>query len=113
VGWLGRLTAPEELLAAILRLVPDSPALDLVPRQVPHDHDKAYSPERAALLLSALRTVVLVSLLWRALATPPADPSPLRWLLWVQFQAFPRPIGLDEGIPSPAFHIDRRGPPGA
>lgn len=113
VGWLGRLTAPEGLLAAILRLVADSPAIDLVPRQVPQDHDKAYSAERAALLLSALRTVVLVCLLWRALRTPPADASPLRWLLWVQFRAFPRPIGLREGIASPAFHIDRRGPPSA
>jgi hypothetical protein len=113
VGWLGRLTAPEDLLAAIVRLVPDSPAIDLVPRDVPQDHDKAYSAERAALLLSALRTVVLISLLWRALPTPSADPSPLRWLLWVQFRAFPRPIGLREGIASPAFHIDRRGPPSA
>lgn len=113
VGWLGRLTAPEDLLAAIVRLVPDSPAIDLVPRDVPQDHEKAYSAERAALLLGALRTVVLISLLWRALPTPSADPSPLRWLLWVQFRAFPRPIGLREGIASPAFHIDRRGPPSA
>lgn len=114
VGWLGRLTAPEELLAAILRLVPDSPAIDLVPRHVRQDHhDKAYSLERDALLLSALRTVVLVALLWRALPVPAADPSPLRWLLWVRFQAFPRPIALGEGARSPAFHIDRRGPPGA
>ena len=113
VGWLGRLRAPEDLLAAIVRLVPDSPAIDLVPRQVPQDHDKAYSAGRAALLLSGLRTVVLISLLWRALPTPPADPSPLRWLLWVQLRAFPRPIGLREGIASPAFHIDRRGPPSA
>jgi hypothetical protein len=113
VGWLGRLTAPEEVLAAILRLVPDSPAIDLVPRHVPQDHDKAYSPERAEVLLRALRTAVLVALLWRVLPTPPADASPLRWLLWVQFQAFGRPIGLREGIASPAFHIDRRGPPSA
>jgi transposase-like protein len=113
VGWLGRLTAPEDLLAAIVRLVPDSPAIDLVPRDVPQDHDKAYSAERAALLLGGLRTVVLICLLWRALPTPPADPSPLRWLLWVQFRAFPRPIGLGEGVASPAFHIDRRGPPSA
>jgi transposase-like protein len=113
VGWLGRLTAPEDLLAAIVRLVPDSPAIDLVPRDVPQDHDKAYSAERVALLLGALRTVVLICLLWRALPTPPADPSPLRWLLWVQFRAFPRPIGLGEGVASPAFHIDRRGPPSA
>ena len=113
VGWLGRLTAPENLLAAIVRLVPDSPAIDLVPRHVPQDHDKAYSAERATLLLGALRTVVLISLLWRALPTPPADPSPLRWLLWVQFRAFPHPIGLGEGIASPAFHVDRRGPPSA
>jgi hypothetical protein len=113
VGWLGRLTAPEELLAAIARLAPDSPAIAMVPRHVPQDHEKAYSPQRAALLLRALRTAVLVSLLWRALPAPAGDPSPLRWLLWVQFQAFPHPIGLREGIRSPAFHIDRRGPPSA
>lgn len=114
VGWLGRLAAPEQVVAAIMRLDPRSPAVDLVPRSVPRDqHDKAYSPERAAVLLSALRTLVLISLLSRALPVPPADPSPLRWLLWVQFLVFRRPIGLRERTRSPAFHIDRRGPPGA
>lgn len=113
VDRLGRLSAPEALLAAIMRLDPGSPAIDLVPRQVPQDHEKAYLPERAALLLSALRTVVLISLLCRTLSVPPADPSPLRWLLWLQFQAFPHPIGWLETARSPAFHIDRRGPPGA
>jgi hypothetical protein len=113
VGWLGQLAAPGQLIAAIARVDADSPAVSVVPRDVPQDHDKAYSPERAALLLSALQTVVLISLLSRALGVPPADPSPLRWLLWVQFRAFPRPISLREGVRSPAFHIDRRGPPGA
>jgi hypothetical protein len=113
VGWLGRLSGPEPILAAIMRLNPDSPASGLVPRQVPQDHEKAYSPERAAVLLSALRTVALISLLWRTLSVPPCDASPLRWLLWVEFQSFPRPIGLREGVRSPAFHIDHRGPPGA
>jgi hypothetical protein len=30
-----------------------SPAIDLVPRTVPQDHEKAYSPERADVLLRA------------------------------------------------------------
>jgi hypothetical protein len=113
VGWLGRLAAPEQILAVIMRLEPDSPASELLPRRVAQDHEKAYSPERAATLLSALRTVAVISLLWRTLSTPPSDPSPLRWLLWVQFQSFPHPVGLGEGAASPAFHIDHRGPPGA
>lgn len=112
VGWLGRLHAPEQLMAAVMCLQPSSPALDLVPRYVPQDHEKAYTAERAALLLSALRTVVLIALLCRTLSAPPADPSPLRWVLWVHFQAFPRPIGLSETARSPAIHIDHRGPPG-
>lgn len=111
VGWLGGLIAAEKLLAVITRLDSGSPAVSLVPRSVRQDHDKAYSPERAEVLLHALRTTVLVCLLARVLPVPPADPSPLRWLLWAQFQAFPRPIGLDEDVRSPAFHIDWRGPP--
>lgn len=111
VRWLSRLVQPEELLAAILRFDSDSPALTLVPRAVPQDHEKAYSPARAEQLLRAFRTIVLVALLSRALPVAPVDPSPLRWLLWVQFQAFPQPIGLDDDVRSPAFHIDRRGPP--
>jgi transposase-like protein len=112
VGWLGRVHPPEELLAAVMRLSPSSPALELVPRHVPQDHDKAYSLERAALLVSAYRTVVLIALLCRTLSAPPADPSPLRWLLWVHFRAFPHPISLRERARSPAIHIDHRGPPG-
>ena len=112
VGWLGHLVPPEELLAAIVRFDSESPAVSLVPRAVPQDdHDKAYTAERAERLLQALRTIVLIALLSRALPVPPADPSPLRWLLWVQFQAFPHPIGLRDEVRSPAFHIDRRGPP--
>lgn len=112
VGWVGRLAAPEELLAAITRIDGDSPALDLVPREVPQDHEKAYSPERAELLLRAYRTLVLVCLLARVICFPPVDPSALRWLLWTQLRTFPRPIRLHEAR-SPAFHIDRRGPPDA
>ena len=112
VGWLGRVHPPEQLLAEVMRLQPSSPALDLVPREVVQDHDKAYTQERAALLLSALRTVVLIALLSRTLSAPPSDPSPLRWLLWVHFRAFPSPIGLRERVRSPAIHIDQRGPPG-
>lgn len=112
VGWLGLVYRPEELLAAVVRRDSGSPALELVPRQVPQDHDKAYTPERAALLLTALRTTVLVAVLARTLSAPPADPSPLRWLLGVEFRSFPRPIGLRERARSPAIHIDHRGPPG-
>lgn len=112
VGWLGRVHPPEQLLAAVMGLQAASPALDLVPRQVPQDHDKAYTKERAALLVAAYRTVVLIALLYRTLSAPPADPSPLRWLLWVHYQTFPQPIGLRERARSPAIHIDHRGPPG-
>ena len=113
VGWLGRLTPPGPILAAIVRLDNDSPAASLVPRVVPQDHEKAYSTERAELLLRALRSVVLICALARVLRVPPADSSPLRWFLWAQFQVFPRPIGLREAVESPAFYIDRRGPPDA
>jgi hypothetical protein len=112
VGWLGRLASLEEILAAIVRLDYDSPALDLVPQSVPQDHEKAYSRERAEVLRRAYQTIVLVCLLARGMSVPPMDPSPLRWFLWAALQVFPQPIRLDE-VRSPAFHIDRRGPPKA
>ena len=112
VGWLGRLAAPEEILAAILRTAGDSPALDFVPREVPQDHEKAYSPERAQILLRAYRTLVLIGLWARALWVPPSDPSSLRWFLWTQRRGPRGPQGQREAR-SPAFHIDRRGPPDA
>lgn len=113
VGWLGRLVPPEEILGAIVRMDGASPALDLVPRAVPQDHRKAYSSERAAVLLRAYRTLVLLCLLTRVMRCPPAEPSALRWFLWAAFQVFPRPIRLGEAARSPAFDIDRRGPPDA
>lgn len=113
VEWLGHLVAPEEILAAIVRIDGASPALDLVPRAVPQDHEKAYSTQRGEVLLRAYRTLVLLCLLARVMLCPPADPSPLRWFLWVAFRAVPRPIRLSEGTRSPAFDIDRRGPPDA
>lgn len=113
VGWLGRLTPPEEILSAILHMDGASPALNLVPRTVPEDHRKAYAPARAAVLLRAYRTLVLLCLLARVMRCAPADPSPLRWFLWTAFQTVPRPIRLGEGARSPAFDIDQRGPPDA
>ena len=113
VGWLGRLAAPEESLGAVMRTVGDSPALDFVPREVPQDHEKAYSPKRAELLLRAYRTLVLICLLARTLWVPPSDPSPLRWFLWTWRQSPRHPTRRDEEAQSPAFHIDRRGPPDA
>jgi hypothetical protein len=113
VGRLGRLAAPEEILAAVVRLAGDSPALDFVPREVPQDHDKAYSPGRAEILLCAYRTLVLICLLARTVSVPALDPSPLRWFLWTSSQGLRAPAQPREGARSPAFHIDRRGPPDA
>lgn len=111
VGWLGRLAAPEEILAAILRTAGDSPALDFVPREVPQDHEKAYSPERAEILLRAYRALVLICLWARTMCVPPSDPSSLRWFLWTRRR---EPPASHRGeARSPAFHIDRRGPPDA
>lgn len=112
VGWIGGLVAPEEILAAIVRMAGDSPALGLVPREVPQDHEKAYSLDRAELLLRAYRTLVLVCLLARAICLPPADPSLLRWFLRAVI-GLRSPIRLDGEGRSPAFHIDWRGPPDA
>jgi hypothetical protein len=113
VTWLGRLTPPEEVLATILILDAASPARDLVPRAVPQQHQKAYAPARAAVLLQAYRTLVLLCLLARGLRCVPADPSPLRWFLWAAFQTVPRPIRLRDRARSPPFDIDGRGPPAA
>jgi hypothetical protein len=108
VGWLGGLASPEEILAAIVRMDAVSPALSLVPRVVPQDHRKAYSPERANVLLRAYRVLVLLCLLARVMCVAPADPSPLRWFLWAVFRAYPRPIGLREAlVPAVSYRLAR------
>lgn len=110
VGWLGQLVAPEELLAAIMRVESDSPAVSLVPREVPQDdHDKAYTPERARRLLRAFRTMVLIELLSRALSVPPADPSALRWLLFGAVPGVPAPDqpGRADTVPGLLYRLAR------
>jgi hypothetical protein len=111
VGWLGGLVAPEEILAAIMGTAGDSPALHFVPRAVPQDHEKAYSSVRADILLRAYRTLVLICLLARAMCVPPSDPSSLRWFLWTCRPSLRGPTRHHDEARSPAFHIDRRGPP--
>lgn len=113
VGWLGRLVGPAEVLAAIVGTASDSPAIDFVPREVPQDHEKAYTPKRAEILLRVYRTLVLICVLARTMCVPPSDPSPLRWFLWTRRQGTRGPRRLRDAARSPAFHIDRRGPPDA
>jgi hypothetical protein len=113
VGWLGSLVVPEEILAAIVRTSGNLAAIDFVPRAVPQDHDKAYSRERAEVLLRAYRTLVLICVLARTLWVPPSDPSPLRWFVWTHRQRLRPAGGHGKGVRSPAFDIDPRGSPGA
>ena len=112
IGWLAGLVVPGELAAEAARLDPSAPIAELIPRSVPQDHHKAYSPERAVVLLRALQVLVAVALLARSQPVPPSDPSPLRWFLAARFRLFRVKGLLTRPGWSPALHMEERRSPG-
>lgn len=112
IGWLAGLVVPAELTAEAARLDPSAPIAELIPHSVPQDHRKAYSPERAAVLLRALQVLVAVALLARSRPVPPSDPSPLRWFLATRFRSFRLKGLLTRPGWSPALHMEERRSPG-
>lgn len=112
IGWLAGLVPPAVVAAEAARLDPSTPIAELIPRVVPQNHAKAYSPERESVLLRALQVLVAVASLARAQSIPPADPSPLRWFLTTRFRAFRLKGLVTRPGWSPALHIEESRSPG-
>jgi transposase-like protein len=111
VGWMAELGEPASVIAATARIDPDTPAADLVPREVPQDHPKAQSVARHRALLRALQLLVALALFARAQAHPPDDPSALRFWLVARFRAVGQLALLTRPGFSPPLENPARGPP--
>lgn len=112
VGWLGKLLLPAALIAELSRIDSRVRAAELMPRAVPQDHPKAYSPARAALLLSALQLLAAVGLYAHVQPHPPDDPSPLRFWLMSRFLAFRAVALVSRPGFSPPLPDEVHGPAG-
>lgn len=112
VGWISGLLAARALLAEAERLSGSGQSVALMPREVPADHRKAYSPERERALLEAFEGLCALAVWSRAQPTPPLDPSPLRSWLVERFQAFREVHRLAPANPSPPLEGRPTGPPG-
>jgi hypothetical protein len=111
VGWLASLLAAPQLLAEAERLYATGLSAGLIPCSVPEDHAKAYSPERAKVLLGAFQGLAALALWSRAQPVPPEDPSPLRFWLIQRFLAFRRIEHLVGRHQSPPMPVEETGPP--
>jgi hypothetical protein len=111
VGWLAGLLAAPQILAEAERLAPSGESPHLIPRSIPEDHAKAYSPERGQALLGAFQGLVALVLWSRAQPAPPADPSPLRFWLADRFLAFRQIEHLGARRASPPKPVEETGPP--
>lgn len=110
-GWLASLLAAPDLLAEAERLCGAGQAASVVPREVPQDHFKAYSPERERVLLRGFQGLVALAVWTRAQPAPPDDPSPLRFWLNERFRAFHEIHPLVPPDPSPPLPVGGTGPP--
>jgi len=111
VGWLASLLAAPQILAEAEHLAPSGESAGLIPRSVPEDHAKAYSPERGKGLLGAFQGLVAVAVWSRAQPAPTVDPSPLRFWLVERFHAFRQIERLNARHSSPPVPIEETGPP--
>jgi hypothetical protein len=111
VGWLAFVVQARGLLAEAERLSGSGQSAALIPRNVPQDHEKAKSAERAATLLDAYQAACALAVWSRSQPVPPADPSPLRFWLVERFLAFHELHLLTAPRPSPRSPEDATGPP--
>lgn len=111
VGWIAGLLAAPQLLAEAEGLCGTGLSAGLIPRSVPQDHAKAYSPERASVLLAGFQGLTAVALWSRAQPVPPEDESPLRFWLVQRFLAFRRIEHLVAPRQSPPLPVEETGPP--
>lgn len=111
VGWPVGLLVAGEFVAQAARFSGSGNCAALIPRVVPQDHEKAYSPERSAVLLRAFQGLSAVAIWARAQLVPPQDPSPLRFWLTLRFLAVREVHYLVRAIQSPPLPVDETGPP--
>lgn len=105
VGWIAALVSPAALLAQAARLGAGSGAdPSQLPRTVPAAA-RARSPRRAYVVQQAAHVLIALALLQRAQPEPPADPSPLRGWLVVEFVAFRRLAWVTRRGFSPPLNI--------
>jgi hypothetical protein len=78
IGSLAVIAEPAALLAEAERQRSTGESAALIPREVPQSHIKAYSRNRAGVLLLALQTLCALGVWARSLVVPAADPSALR-----------------------------------
>jgi len=112
VGWSAGLVKAPAVLAEAERLGGSGQSASLVPREVPQDHPKAYSPERERTLVDAFQGLVALAVWSRAQPLPPNDSSPLRFWLAERFRAFRELHRLVPRHPSPPLPVEGTGPPG-
>lgn len=111
VGWVARFLEAAQLLSEAELSTGGGQSVTLIPREVPQDHEKAYSPARAEVLLRAFQGVSALVAWARAQVAPPDDPSPLRFWLLMRFLVF-REMHPQVGVPqSPPLPVAPRGPP--
>ena len=111
VGWLAFVVQARVLLAEAERLSGSGQSAALIPREVPQDHEKAKSAERAATLLAAYQAASALVAWSRSQPVPPPDPSPLRFWLVERLLAFRELHLLMASGPSPRSPEDATGPP--
>jgi len=111
VGWIAGLLAARDLLAAAECLSCTGQSAALMPREVPEDHRKAYSPERAKTLLDAFQGLCALAVWSRAQPAPCGDPSPLRTWLVDRFRTLGEIHPLTAAISSPPLEERSTGPP--
>jgi hypothetical protein len=111
VGWTARFLSAPQLLSEAERSSGGGQSVAVIPRQVPQDHAKAYSPERTVLLLQAFQGLSALIAWARAQVAPPDDPSPLRFWLISQFLTFREIYYQISVIQSPPLPVEPRGPP--
>jgi hypothetical protein len=111
VEWLSAAVQARLLLAEAERLSGAGQSAALIPREVPQDHVKARSGERAATLLAAYQAACALAIWSRSQPVPPLDPSPLRFWLVERFLAFRDLRLLTPRTSSPRSPEDSTGPP--
>ena len=111
VGWIAGVLSARALLAEAERLSCAGQSAALMPREVPADHCKAYSPEREQALLDAFQGLCALLVWSRAQPAPPMDPSPLRFWLVERFRAFREVHRLTPAHSSPPLEGRPTGPP--
>jgi hypothetical protein len=111
VGWIAGLLSARALLAEAERLSCAGQSAALIPREVPADHCKAYSPEREKTLVDAFQGLCALLVWSRSQPAPHRDPCPLRGWLVERFRTLGEIHRLTPAHSSPPLEGRPTGPP--